>query len=53
MGDEDGLAPPLENVVDGGFDTLDPGGVGHDAVLDGHVDIHAHQDALARQIHLV
>ena len=53
MGEDDGLAVDLDDFADGRHQTLDAGGVGHLAVGDGHVEIGAHQHALAGEIEVV
>ena len=53
MGKKHGRAAARQDVVDRGHDAFDPCGVGHGTVLDRHVDIDAHQHALAREIHVV
>ena len=47
------LAAPVHDVAHRGHDPLDAGGVGHTAVLDRHVHVHADQHDLTGQFHVV
>ncbi len=53
MGEQDGQATLVGDFLDGVGDPLDPGGIGHHAVSDRHVEIDAQQHALAGQIEII
>ena len=51
--EEDRNTASGNDVFDGGHDAVNAGCIGHNAVFDGDVDIHAHQNAFSIEVHIV
>src|SRR5437899_1365956 len=53
MGEQDNLSAFVRDLTDGRSDALDAGQVGDPAVLNGHVQVDAHEHALAANVDVI